>query len=218
MSVSTSLGQTQPNPEEFLGLPGGPDKLFEPQDEVEEETFEVLMSLALDGRLSPDESQRFDRMLAQEESAAQQWALWQEMDTMFCAAPYVVPSPGFAVAVGRRLAVQERRRRLWLGVAIGSAVLLLLGSGLLGVVGLVALISTSQSVWLGEFIHSLAYWWSAISGFFVSALRSVDALLATTQARAVILVYVTVAMGMLGLWWSWLRRTTFVEEEQSIVR
>lgn len=187
-----------------------------------EDEFEMLMSLALDDRLTPAEAARFEALLAQgaadlpengrDIDRAAQWEIWQEMDTLFDSTPAAAPPGGFSAGVLQQIAWQERRKRLWLGAAIGVAAVLLWGTALLGVLGLVALVSANQALWLGEMTQLLAYWWTAAAGFFVSALRSAAAILATAQARAVIMVYCVVATGMLGLWWLWLQRTTQLDQ------
>ncbi|MEX1021268.1 MAG: hypothetical protein WDZ49_16525 [Litorilinea sp.] len=183
----------------------------------DEKTFETLMSLALDDQLTPEAARRFEQMLEQAATVdvpepAATWALWQAVDSRLTAAPRVTPPAQFSANVMQQIAWQERRKRLWLGSAIGLAALLLLGTGLVGVLGLVALFSSSQMAGLGEFGgefgQTALLWWSVMAGFVDSALRSAGALLATAQARAIVLIYCTAAATMLGLWGVWLRRST----------
>lgn len=191
----------------------------------ENDEFEQLMSLALDNRLGPEEAARFEAMLAEaaeieapvESHPQRSWAVWQEMDAALTAAPHLTPRPDFTAGVMRQLALQERRKRLWLGSAIGIAAILLWGTALLSMVGLYWLFVGTQPMLLGGVGENVVYWWTVFAGFVESALRSIGALLATAQARAMILVYCTIASGMLGLWWVWLRRTTHLEEDPSLL-
>lgn len=196
--------------------------------------FELLMSLALDDRLSPEEAARFEALLAEaadgdtmepgagmnaSTSGAESWMLWQDVDCLLKNAPHEQAPVGFSAAVMQEIAWQERRKRLWLGTFIGATAVLLWGTAFLAIFGMVAFFSANEAVWLGDLGQSLAYWWTTISGFVVSALRSAGAILSTAQARAAILIYVTLAVGMMGLWVFFLRRTTQIDgfEEEAAV-
>lgn len=195
------------------------------------EDFEELMSLALDDRLTPEEADRFEVLLAQaaerdpasepapihESAPMQMWALWQDLDAQLSRAPAVAPAPDFSARVMQQLAWQERRKRLWLGSAIGVAALFLWGTALLVMLGLAYLLGANQALLLGELGQTLLHWWDVTVGLTGSALRSLAAILATAQARAVIMLYCVLATGMLSIWWVWLRRTTRVDGEPASV-
>lgn len=180
------------------------------------EDFMLLMSLALDGLLDADEERRFQRALAEHPQLAAQWQSWQALDSELHAAPMAAPPRGLVASVALRIEVAERRRRLWLGMAVGLATVLLWGTVLVAVASAGAFLLVNQSSWLSDFVRMLAYGSAAISSWIDSLLRSLDTVLGTPQARGFVLVYGLAAVGILTGWVVLLRRSTHVPEVISV--
>jgi hypothetical protein len=168
----------------------------------------LLMSLALDGLLDADEEQCLQRALAEHPLLAARWQSWQALDSDLHATPMASPPRDFVAAVALRIEVAERRRRLWLGVAVGVATALLWCTVLVAAASAGAFVLLNQSGWLSDFVRTLAYGSAAISSWIDSLLRSLGTVLGTPQARSFILAYGLAAAGILIGWVHLLRRTT----------
>ena len=91
----------------------------------QEEEFMLLMSLSLDNLADAGEAAQFEDYLTRYPTFATQWQGWQRLHQQFVAIPHAEPPVGFVDRFEVRLIQQERRRRLWLGVLIGSLTFLL---------------------------------------------------------------------------------------------
>ena len=183
-----------------------------PVDAAGAEDFMLLMSLALDGLLDGAEEQRFQRCLAEQPQLAAQWQSWQALDSALHAAPAAIPPQDFVAAVELRLELAERRRRLWLGMAIGLTTVVLWGTVLVAAASAGAFVLVNQASWLSDLVRMLAYGSAAISSWIDSILRSLGAVLGTPQARSFVLLYVVATAGILAGWLHLLRRSTRVPE------
>jgi predicted anti-sigma-YlaC factor YlaD len=104
------------------------------------ESYTEWMSLALDGMLGPTESRLLHGHIASCPSCAATWEAMRRVSSMLRAAPVAEPQPGFVARFEARLAYQaEQRRRtlVWMVLALGAVVLVLLAlPSLLGVLRL----------------------------------------------------------------------------------
>lgn len=81
--------------------------------------IDLLMSLALDQRLAPDEARCLEEHLKQCPTCQEEWEGMQRISRLFTAAPLMGPPPGFADRVMQRLAQrQAHRQRLLAGAAL----------------------------------------------------------------------------------------------------
>jgi anti-sigma factor RsiW len=179
--------------------------------EVENEFF-MLMSLALDDMLDGDERLRFDGYLAQYPVLAQQWQSWQEMDATFQATPSAMPPADFVADVELRILQRERQRSLLWGLGLGVVVLALWVGLIAGAVSFGAFVMFNQAEWLSRLVHLLAQSTATVNNWWSATMITLDALLATDQARMLLVAYGLTAAAMLGGWVVFLRRSTRVHE------
>ncbi len=97
----------------------------------------MLISLKLDEMLDAEEKQRLDRHLERCNTCRLQWSLWQVIDQKLRAAPVPEPSPAFSHLVAKRLARQERRRNIQVGLLLTVLSVFVWSLGLAGI-GLLA--------------------------------------------------------------------------------
>lgn len=176
------------------------------------EELEWLMSLALDGRLDEVDSARLDVLLAAESGGLSVWQDWQAFDTALHRAPAYAPPVDFLAGVEQKVVQWERRRRLWAGVTIGAAALVLWGSALVGLATLGAFAFSNQAVWMSEMIHGIAFAWVRFTSLVHFVWIALMGLAATPQALALGVCYALAAAVMLGLWIGFLRKTTRTDE------
>ena len=182
-----------------------------------EEEFMLLMSLALDEMLDAEESEQFYDYLTTYPSLADEWLSWQELDMELQSTPSVLPPDNFVEMFELGLLQQERRRRLWWGVGLGSLVALLWLGVMAGTMSLGAFVMFGQSAWLTEFVRNVAQMGASMNSSVVIALNAVASVFSTDQAQAFMLIYVAAAALMLTGWVFLLRRTTrFGEATQPI--
>jgi hypothetical protein len=172
------------------------------------EEMEWLMSLALDSALDTDEAARLDALLVESPENEQRWTAWQTLDKDFRQMPCVLPPLDFGEKFALRLELQERQRRLRMGVIFGLAAVALWGSALVGVASLGALAWSNQSLWLGDLIYNWAAWWAAFGKFGETLVNTAQALLSAPQTRMLIVCYVVTSMAILASWFLFLRRST----------
>jgi len=99
---------------------------------VDHAEMTLMMSLALDGMLSPEDQRTFEAHLRTCPDCQARWTRWRQVDALLAAGPVLSPSPGFSARVLERVNRRGRRQRRLLGGA------LLLG-GSLSVWGMVLL-------------------------------------------------------------------------------
>jgi anti-sigma factor RsiW len=101
----------------------------------------LMMSLALDGMLSPEEQGAFEAHLRTCPDCQARWTRWRQVDALLAAGPVLSPSPGFSARVLKRLRRRGQHQQRLLG-----GVLLLGGS--LSVWGMVLLaLVTAALLW-----------------------------------------------------------------------
>lgn len=166
-----------------------------------------LMSLALDGELTPVEEARLQALLAADDGSAAVWQVWQTLDADLNTAPNMEPPADFGESFNARLARREQRRRLRTGVVFGLAAVGLWGSAVFGILVLGAFLWTNQVALMGDAVHQLALWWSACMHFGETLFETGGELIAAPQARYVAGGYLLMAVAILGAWIMYLRRS-----------
>lgn len=178
-----------------------------PEDIEAGEELAWLMSLALDGELTPEEEARMQELLAADAESAEMWQVWQALDADLSAAPVLEPPSTFGESFNLRLAQWERQQRLRTGVVFGLAAAALWGSALVGMVVLGAFVWSNQAVMMGGLVQQVALWWSAIVHFGETIVETGGELIASPQARLLAGGYVVMAAAILGAWIVCLRRS-----------
>lgn len=181
----------------------------------QEEEFMLLMSLALDDLADAGETAKFEAYLAAYPTLAVQWRSWQRLHNHFVALPAVAPPAGFVDRFEVRLLQQERRRRLWFGMAIGAITLLLWIGVMVGLVSMGAYLMVNQGSWVSAFVQNLTYAWITLGQWVESGWLAFGAFAATPQAKAIGVGYLLMAAAMLGGWVSLLRRSVHEQELSS---
>jgi len=170
--------------------------------------YMMLISLALDGMLSPEEKEQLDGHLEQCKGCRAQWVLWQAIDDRLRAAPVPVPAPGFSRSVAQRLAQQERLRNLRIGVMLTVFTLLVWSLGLVGVctmTGALVYTNLDRLADTGLFLNEV---W-AVAGVVGSSLwEIVVEVTATPAALGVASAYVVLAVAAITVWCVIIQRTT----------
>lgn len=181
----------------------------------QEEEFMLLMSLALDHLADAGETAKFEEYLALYPTLALQWRSWQRLHNHFVALPSVAPAAGFVDRFEGRLVLQERRRRLWFGMAVGAITLILWIGVLVGLASMGAYLVVNQGSWVSAFVQNLTYGWITAVQWVESGWLAFAAFAATPQAKAVGVGYLLMAAALLGGWVSLLRRSVQEQELSS---
>jgi anti-sigma factor RsiW len=181
----------------------------------QEEEFMLLMSLSLDNLADPTETAQFEYYLANFPPLAAQWQSWQRLHQQFVAVPHAKPPVDFVERFELRLVQQERRRRLWLGVAIGSVTLVLWVSVMVGLFSMGAYLFINQGVWLSDLIQNLTYAWVNLWQWLKTGGETFAIFAATPQAKAVGTGYLLMAGTLLVGWLTLLRRSVELQEMPS---
>ena len=181
----------------------------------QEEEFMLLMSLALDNLADAGETAKFEEYLAAYPTLAVQWRSWQRLHNHFVALPSVAPAAGFVDRFEVRLLQQERRRRLWFGMAIGAITLILWIGVLVGLASMGAYLMVNQGSWVSAFVQNLTYAWITAAQWLESGWLAFAAFANTPQAKAIGVGYLLMAAALLGGWVSLLRRSVHEQELSS---
>lgn len=177
--------------------------------------YGMLMSLALDGQLEDEETAKLQVHLKHCPPCAQQWQLWQTIDTRFRAAPLVAPPVDFVARVEKRVHQQERRRHFRVGVLLSLLTFVLWAAGLIGTAIVLGFLVYNQVEWLTNLLHWATLAWSAVS-IFGQSLWQVAANLVDNPATIGIMIgYLVLAMLILGSWTRFLQRSTHLFDAQS---
>lgn len=172
-----------------------------------DDKFEYLMSLALDNMLEADEAALFDEMLAELPQRDEIWNDWQLFDSEFRRVPAVEPPVNFVASFEQRLSTQQRRKRLWLGIAFGAAAIFLWIGLVMGLLGAGAYVMLNQSDWLTAGVRFAVYGSATVQSYITMVMDAANAALGSTELQIVAVVYLLV--GTLAIWaWSrFLRRS-----------
>lgn len=104
--------------------------------------YSELMSLALDGLLAPEETQRLERHLCACPACQAEWGKWQRIAYVLQVEPFAGPPQGFAMDMDRVLQRAEQRRERILGG-------LVLAGGTLSISAIILLAaSVAIALWL----------------------------------------------------------------------
>lgn len=170
------------------------------------EEWLMLMSLALDGALNPEEQAQFAAELARNPFLAAEWAQWQAMDRHLDTLPAVSPPHGFAGRFDVRLDAHVARVKLWTTVVIASAAAAIL----IGVIALCAVYGGAILAGYGSYLSAL--WVNSTSSlitansWYNTASTTAEVLVNTPQARAIMIGYLAAALAAGAGWLFWLRR------------
>ncbi len=171
------------------------------------EEFALLMSLALDDLLDADEQARFAALLDRYPELAEEWNVWRALDSQLLQTPHAAPASGFVDRFEQRLAAQEARQQHWvIGLSI-AATLMTMAMVMVTLVSTGAAAFSSQSVWVGQQLHSLAYALALADRWLSTAVAAVLVMLGTPQARIAGLAYTGVVMAMIFIWTQLVRRS-----------
>lgn len=181
----------------------------------QEEEFMLLMSLALDNLADAGETAKFEEYLAAYPTLAIQWRSWQRLHNHLVALPSVAPTAGFVDRFEVRLLQQERRHRLWFGMAMGAITLLLWVGVLVGLASMGAYLVVNQGSWVSAVVQNLTYAWITVAQWLESGWLAFAAFAATPQAKAIGAGYLLMAAALLGGWVSLLRRSVHEQELSS---
>jgi len=174
---------------------------------TEEEEFELLMSLALDDMLEPDEAQRFDKMLADGDKLGDSWNEWQQFDADFRKAPVAEPSANFVASFEERLETKQRRRRIWIGVGISVVALILWTNLTVGLLGAGAYVMFNQAEWLTATVRLAVYISATVEGYATMFTTMCSSVMSSPQAQLMAAVYVTLTGLALWFWTKFLRKS-----------
>lgn len=176
-------------------------------DDAHEEAF-ALMSMALDGLLDAQETERLEALMKEDTGLRATWQQWQKLENLLTTAVRAEPEPGFVARFEERLSVREARERQRRRTLFGAAALagwLLTGAAL---VFLGWILVSNQSQWMNGFVRELVYYPSAAM-IWVRALRSSwSATVGEPQSLTMAICYMMGAAVMLSTWLWFLRRTT----------
>ncbi|MEZ4734731.1 MAG: hypothetical protein R3E79_47170 [Caldilineaceae bacterium] len=178
----------------------------------QEEEFMLLMSLSLDDLTDEAEAARFEDYLAMYPVFAIQWQNWQRLHHQFVAIPHAEPPADFVERFEVRLLQQERRKRLWLGMAIGSVTLLLWVGVMVGLFSMGAYLFVNQGTWLSDLVQNVTYVWVSLGQWVQTTWATFATFAGTTQGKAIGIGYLLMATMLLGGWLTLLRRSLQVEE------
>lgn len=165
------------------------------------ESYTEWMSLALDGMLGPTETHLLHAHVASCPSCAATWKAIRQVSSMLRAAPMAEPQPGFVARFEARLAYQaERRRRtlVWVVLALGAIVLILLAlPSVLGILRLTGRLVLPYQViayaevtmnWLYLVSHALVEaFWTLVRSVCTGPSASACLLLAAAAALALVM-------------------------------
>lgn len=169
--------------------------------------FDWLMSLALDELLDDEDRARFEDLLAEYPSLADEWAAWQFIDGELEMTPAVAPSSGFVGRFEMHLAhyEQERQRRV---VMLTTALAVVAGAIVFaGTAGMGAFVFLTQGQWIGEQMRALTLAYTSMNLWLDSVVTAATAMANTPQAQAVGFGYTVAIIAMLAGWIYLLRRS-----------
>jgi len=178
----------------------------------QEEEFMLLMSLSLDNLADAGEAAQFEDYLTRYPTFVTQWQGWQRLHQQFAAIPHAEPPVGFVDRFEVRLIQQERRRRLWLGVLIGSVTFLLWASVVVGVFSMGTYLFTNQGSWLSALVQNLTYSWVNLMQWVSTGWETFVIFAGTPQAQAIGVGYLLMSVVLLGGWLTVLRRSLHLQE------
>ena len=182
------------------------DNEFDAAQDMAQMEFSALMSLALDDELDAHAQAEFAQDLDRYPLLAQEWDLWQELDQKFTDAPAMEPPADFLHTFQLRLAQQERRQRLRIGIFIGAAVILLWVGLIAGAASLGAYVLYGQNAWISDLVQNLAYLNTVTANWVETLSTALGSVMGTPQARTFGVAYLSLVAAIVGMWTYFLRR------------
>ena len=174
----------------------------------------ALMSMALDGLLDAQETERLEELMKEDAGLRATWQQWQKLESLLTTVVRAEPATGFVARFEQRLVVREQQERSRRRAIMGAAAIFgwLLTVAVLLFAGYVLV--SNQSQWMNEFVRELVYYPSAAM-IWMRALRSSwSATVGEPRTLAMALIYMTGAAVMLSTW-LWFLRRTMIEETVS---
>jgi anti-sigma factor RsiW len=175
--------------------------------DAHDEAF-MLMSLALDGLLGPDELARLQQLVAADPALGGTWRRWQNMDVALAAMPHAEPAPGFVSRFDARLTRAERRARLRRGFLFALTAAFVWTALFVTVAAIGWLLVMSQVQWMNGFVRDLAIYPSAAATWFRALWTSLSATVGEPQTLILLVGYGCFTLALLGLWFRFLQRST----------
>lgn len=174
--------------------------------------FDMLMSLALDDMLTPDEMEEFESALDLDTELAKVWDQWQEFDKAFRSSERIQAPSDFVSGFESRLLKRERRRRVWLGIGVGLAAAALWLILVVALVGAGAYVMLSQAEWLAATVRMIVHYSVLVQSQIDSIMSTIAAAVATPQVQVMALAYTVFAAFSLWFWARFLRRTVDIDD------
>ncbi len=164
--------------------------------------WDALMSLHLDGLLSPEQQQQLQAHLAGCQACREQWAALSWLSVRLEAEPPVAPAPDFGARVTARLEQREtRRRRLYSTIALCAASVVLWTVAAVAVLVLFAvLVDPALKPLLMDLALSVGQNALAFLTVLGKALWSVVYAVVTRPTGLLVLGYAVLAVTLVGFW------------------
>lgn len=188
----------------------GNDEQFDNQLGAQDEAL-VLMSLALDGLLDPQDEARLQEMVAADSGLGETWRQWQRMNTLLVSTPRVQPEAGFALRFEQKLDQHVRRARVLNGIIYTTAAVLVWVLTVAGLAGIGWLVVNSQAQWMNDFVRELAVYPSALFTWLRALWTTISAIAGEPQTAALLFGYGLMMLALLGWWFRFLQRNTQLE-------
>ena len=176
----------------------------------------LLMSLALDGMLSPEEEANLHGLLAQDESLAVLWDEWQRMDSRFSNVGRVLPPVDFVQQFEVRLAAHDSRQLWWSNLFVIIGALVIWGGLLVGALFVGYSAYTNQAELMSDFVHSLIGFSASLMQWLRAFRIAMSTASSSPQTVGLAVGYVCAAAAALMWWIHFLRNSTQVIEQQHV--
>jgi len=166
----------------------------------------LLMSLSLDGMLSPEDQRALDGHLPDCDECREEWERWQQVDALLVSARLLSPAPGFSDRVTEQVERRGQSRRRVLGRALlvgGSLSLWGMVSLSLVVAGLLWMVSDpSMAVYFAHILTQLLSAGSLLVKAFLMGMESMTSPAVWPWAAS----YLCVVLALTALWVRLVRR------------
>lgn len=164
--------------------------------------YSAMMSLALDGLLSPEDTQNLDSHFHACPACQAEWSKWQQISHVLQVEPFAGPPPGFALRVDQTLQrAEQREERILGGLMVAGGTVTVLAVAVLGYLLTVALwvaISPAARTVAVEYL-GFARQFVVLVFQNLAALRDAVAVLLPDPAVMLVLALMLLAAGMLWI-------------------
>ncbi len=175
---------------------------------LDHEEMGLLMSLALDHMLDPQEQEQLERHLAQCPPCARQWRIWQTVDSRFQDPPLVEPPADFALRLEARLARREQRHRLWVALGLGFLTIGVWVASILGIGVLLSVLAYQFVPWAPHLLLLFTEVWANVVALGSTTWQLLMGLVRSPATLLAGAGYLLFCLLILGLWTRFLRRST----------